>query len=161
MPMTLRLTSRTPSGARQALTRIAEVLQGLGLRLSARKTKLVTVCQGVDFLGYWSGFGRKSGGSLAARRAGVSAWCCLDWTIMCEAGGSTSSGPRWRGCLTGTIAGSRGGCAPIWRSGGATGSGASTPTSGFGFTSDSPDCIICVGTSFVNSRPGVVPATVL
>jgi Reverse transcriptase (RNA-dependent DNA polymerase) len=48
----VRLSSRTPSGARQALTRIAEVLQGLGLRLSERKTKLVTAYQGVDFLGY-------------------------------------------------------------------------------------------------------------
>jgi RNA-directed DNA polymerase len=48
----VRLTSRTPSGAQQALTRIAEVLQGLGLRLSERKTKLVTAYQGVDFLGY-------------------------------------------------------------------------------------------------------------
>ena len=48
----VRVTSRTPSGARQALTRTAEVLQGLGLRLSERKTKLVTAYQGVDFLGY-------------------------------------------------------------------------------------------------------------
>jgi RNA-directed DNA polymerase len=48
----VRLSSRAPSGARQALTRIAEVLQGLGLRLSKRKTKLVTAYQGVDFLGY-------------------------------------------------------------------------------------------------------------
>jgi RNA-directed DNA polymerase len=48
----MRLTSRTPSGARQALLRIAAVLQGLGLRLSERKTKLVTAYQGVDFLGY-------------------------------------------------------------------------------------------------------------
>jgi RNA-directed DNA polymerase len=48
----VRLSSRTPSGARQALTRTAEVLQGLGLRLSERKTKLVTAYQGVDFLGY-------------------------------------------------------------------------------------------------------------
>jgi RNA-directed DNA polymerase len=48
----VRLSSRTPSGARQALTRIAEILQGLGLRLSERKTKLVTAYQGVEFLGY-------------------------------------------------------------------------------------------------------------
>jgi RNA-directed DNA polymerase len=48
----VRLSSRTPSGARQALTRTGEVLQGLGLRLSERKTKLVTAYQGVDFLGY-------------------------------------------------------------------------------------------------------------
>ena len=48
----VRLSSRMPSGARQALTRIGEVLQGLGLRLSERKTKLVTAYQGVDFLGY-------------------------------------------------------------------------------------------------------------
>ena len=43
---TRRLSSRTPSGARQALTRIGEILQGLGLRLSERKTKLVTAYQG-------------------------------------------------------------------------------------------------------------------
>jgi len=42
----VRLSSRTPSGARHALTRIAEVLQALGLRLSERKTKLVTAYQG-------------------------------------------------------------------------------------------------------------------
>ncbi len=48
----VRLTSRTPAGARQALARTAEVLGGLGLRLSRRKTKLVTLSQGVDFLGY-------------------------------------------------------------------------------------------------------------
>jgi hypothetical protein len=52
MPTTVRLSSRTPSGARQALRRTGEVLQGLGLRLSKRKTKLVTAYQGVDFLGY-------------------------------------------------------------------------------------------------------------
>ena len=48
----VRLSSRTPSGARPALTRTAEVLQGPGLRLSERKTKLVTAYPGVDFLGY-------------------------------------------------------------------------------------------------------------
>lgn len=48
----VRLTSRTAAGARQALKRTAEVLRGLGLRLSERKTKLVTIDQGVDFLGY-------------------------------------------------------------------------------------------------------------
>jgi RNA-directed DNA polymerase len=48
----VRVSSRTPSGARQALARIGEILQGLGLRLSERKTKLVTAYQGVDFLGY-------------------------------------------------------------------------------------------------------------
>lgn len=48
----VRLSSRTPSGARQALKRTGEVLQELGLRLSERKTKLVTAYQGVDFLGY-------------------------------------------------------------------------------------------------------------
>ena len=48
----VRLTSRTPAGARQALKRTGEVLAELGLRLSQRKTKLVTLYQGVDFLGY-------------------------------------------------------------------------------------------------------------
>src|SRR5213078_1552606 len=47
----VRLTSRTAAGAEQALKRTAEVLTGLGLRLSERKTKLVTLSQGVDFLG--------------------------------------------------------------------------------------------------------------
>jgi RNA-directed DNA polymerase len=48
----VRLASRTPAGARQALTRTAEVLEGLGLRLNPQKTKLVSIAQGVDFLGY-------------------------------------------------------------------------------------------------------------
>jgi group II intron reverse transcriptase/maturase len=48
----VRLASRTEAGARQALKRTREVLQELGLRLSERKTKLVTLSQGVDFLGY-------------------------------------------------------------------------------------------------------------
>jgi retron-type reverse transcriptase len=48
----VRLASRTPAGARQALTRTAEVLGGLGLRLNPQKTKLVSIAQGVDFLGY-------------------------------------------------------------------------------------------------------------
>ena len=48
----VRLTSRTEAGAKHALTRTAEVLRGLGLRLSERKTKVVTLYQGVDFLGY-------------------------------------------------------------------------------------------------------------
>src|SRR5205809_648198 len=84
----------------------------------------------------WSVFGRRYGGSPAGRRARVSGRWCPDWTDICEAGESTSSEPRWRGCSTGTIAGSRGGCEPSWRSGGATGFGDGIPTSGFGFTSD-------------------------
>jgi RNA-directed DNA polymerase len=48
----VRLASRTPAGARQALTRTAEVLEGLGLRVNPQKTKLVSIAQGVDFLGY-------------------------------------------------------------------------------------------------------------
>jgi len=48
----VRLVSRTAAGARKALTRTAEVLNQLGLRLSERKTKLVTLVEGVDFLGY-------------------------------------------------------------------------------------------------------------
>jgi group II intron reverse transcriptase/maturase len=48
----VRLLSRTEAGAQQALKRTGEVLQELGLRLSERKTKLVTLSQGVDFLGY-------------------------------------------------------------------------------------------------------------
>ena len=48
----VRLTSRTETGARHALKRTGEVLGDLGLRLSARKTKVVTLYQGVDFLGY-------------------------------------------------------------------------------------------------------------
>src|SRR5437899_4879026 len=42
----VRLTSRTEAGAKHALTRTAEVLTGLGLRLSERKTKVVTLYQG-------------------------------------------------------------------------------------------------------------------
>lgn len=48
----LRLCSRKPLDARRALTRTTEVLTTLGLRLNLRKTKLVTIHQGVDFLGY-------------------------------------------------------------------------------------------------------------
>src|SRR5437773_7342438 len=48
----VRLTSRTEAAARHALKRTGEVLGDLGLRLSERKTELVTLSQGVDFLGY-------------------------------------------------------------------------------------------------------------
>src|ERR671934_489502 len=48
----VRLTSRTEAGAGRALTRTGAVLTELGLRLSARKTQLVRLSQGVDFLGY-------------------------------------------------------------------------------------------------------------
>src|SRR6059036_55625 len=48
----VRLTSRTAAGAEQALKRTAEVLEELGLRLNPQKTKLVSIHQGVDFLGY-------------------------------------------------------------------------------------------------------------
>jgi group II intron reverse transcriptase/maturase len=149
----VRLTSRTEAGAKHALTRTAEVLTGLGLRLSERKTKVVTLYQGVDFLGYRlvmrkghlnavhhsEGAGALSGGSTAAHPPDggqESPGGGVPTEPLCaRLGGSTSSEPRWRGCSTGTIAGSRGGCAPSWPSGGATGSGGDTPTSGFGFTS--------------------------
>jgi RNA-directed DNA polymerase len=42
----VRLTSRTAAGARHALERTGEVLGDLGLRLSERKTKLVTLSRG-------------------------------------------------------------------------------------------------------------------
>jgi group II intron reverse transcriptase/maturase len=48
----VRLASRTPRGARAILTRTAQVLGELGLRLNPQKTKLVSIHQGVDFLGY-------------------------------------------------------------------------------------------------------------
>ena len=48
----VRLNSRTEAWAQQALKRTGAVLQELGLRLSTRKTKLVRLSQGVDFLGY-------------------------------------------------------------------------------------------------------------
>jgi group II intron reverse transcriptase/maturase len=48
----VRLLSRTPAGARQALKRTEEVLSELGLRLNPKKTRLVSIHQGVDFLGY-------------------------------------------------------------------------------------------------------------
>ncbi|HJU68569.1 MAG TPA: group II intron reverse transcriptase/maturase [Gemmatimonadaceae bacterium] len=60
----VRLTSRTEAGAREALERTREVLQELGLRLSERKTKLVTLSQGVDFLGY----------RLVARKRHLNVW---------------------------------------------------------------------------------------
>lgn len=47
----VRLASRTPRGARAALARTAQVLGELGLRLNPQKTKLVSIHQGVDFLG--------------------------------------------------------------------------------------------------------------
>jgi RNA-directed DNA polymerase len=48
----VRLLSRTPAGARKALKRTEEELSELGLRLNASTTRLVSVHQGVDFLGY-------------------------------------------------------------------------------------------------------------
>lgn len=48
----VRLLTRTPAGARNALKRTEEVLSELGLRLNPRKTRLVSIHQGVDFLGY-------------------------------------------------------------------------------------------------------------
>lgn len=48
----IRLSSRKPLDARQVLKRTAAVITDLGLRLNQRKTKLVTIHQGVDFLGY-------------------------------------------------------------------------------------------------------------
>ncbi|WP_447973707.1 group II intron maturase-specific domain-containing protein [Nitrospira sp. Kam-Ns4a] len=48
----LRLCSRKARAARQALHRTTAVLATLGLRLNPRTTKLVTLHQGVDFLGY-------------------------------------------------------------------------------------------------------------
>jgi RNA-directed DNA polymerase len=48
----VRLASRTPRGARASLARTAQVLGELGLRLNPQKTKLVSIHQGVDFLGY-------------------------------------------------------------------------------------------------------------
>ena len=48
----VRLMSRTPAGARKALRRTEEVLWELKLRLNPKKTRLVSIHQGVDFLGY-------------------------------------------------------------------------------------------------------------
>jgi RNA-directed DNA polymerase len=48
----VRLLSRTPAGARKALKRTEEVLSELALRLNTKKTRLVSIHQGVDFLGY-------------------------------------------------------------------------------------------------------------
>src|SRR5215510_102915 len=48
----VRLASRTPTGARRALERTEEVLSELGLRVNRKKTRLVSIHQGVDFLGY-------------------------------------------------------------------------------------------------------------
>lgn len=48
----VRLLSCTPAGARNALKRTEEVLSELRLRLNPKKTRLVSIHQGVDFLGY-------------------------------------------------------------------------------------------------------------
>lgn len=48
----VRLLGRTPAGARNALKRTEEVLSELRLRLNPKKTRLVSIHQGVDFLGY-------------------------------------------------------------------------------------------------------------
>ncbi len=48
----VRLLSRTPAGARKALERVAGVLEELGLQLSPKKTRLASIHQGVEFLGY-------------------------------------------------------------------------------------------------------------
>ena len=48
----VRLLSRTPAGARKALKRTEEELSELGLRLNPKKSRVVSVHQGVDFLGY-------------------------------------------------------------------------------------------------------------
>lgn len=100
-------------------------LTALELWLSHRNTKLVSLSQGVDFLGYrlisgrgiptctsvrrrWSAIGRRSGGSLAGRWARACGRWCLDWTAICAAGRSTSRGGNWPGCSSGSIAGPRG-----------------------------------------------------
>ncbi len=48
----VRLLSCTPAGARKALQQTTEVLEELGLWPNPRKTKLVSIHQGVDSLGY-------------------------------------------------------------------------------------------------------------
>ncbi len=48
----VRLLSRTPAGARKALRQVAGVLEELGLQLSLKMTRLASIHQGVDFLGY-------------------------------------------------------------------------------------------------------------
>jgi len=47
------LMARTPSGAQKALERAKEVIEGeLGLRVHPKKTRLVTVYQGIPYLGF-------------------------------------------------------------------------------------------------------------
>ena len=48
----VRLLSRTPAGARKALQCTEGVVSELGLGLNGKKTRLVSIHQGVDFLGY-------------------------------------------------------------------------------------------------------------
>jgi RNA-directed DNA polymerase len=142
----VRLASRTPAGARQALTWTAEVLERLGLRLNPQKTKLVSIAQGVDFLGYRlirvKGHlnvyltpavverCRAQVRQLTRRTAGVSLPVRVARLNEYLRGwGSTSSGHSVAGCWTGWTSGWRVGCEPTGRSTGAIPSGAGIRTS--------------------------------
>ena len=142
----VRLASRTPAGARASRTRTGEVLEGLGLRLNPQKTKLVSIYQGVDFLGYR--LIRQKGHlnvylspavvercraqvrQLTRRTAGRACPCWwLGSMSICGAGENTSSGHSVAGCWHGWTSGWRVGCEPTERSTGAIPSGADIRTS--------------------------------
>lgn len=47
------LLCRTPAEAEEALTQVQHILQELGLKLSAEKTRITTYGKGYSFLGFW------------------------------------------------------------------------------------------------------------
>jgi RNA-directed DNA polymerase len=47
------LVCRTPAEAEEALTHVQQILQELGLKLSAEKTRITTYGKGYSFLGFW------------------------------------------------------------------------------------------------------------
>jgi len=47
------LVCQTPAQAEEALANVQQILQGLGLKLSAEKTRITTYGKGYSFLGFW------------------------------------------------------------------------------------------------------------
>src|SRR5262245_5689167 len=44
---------QTPAKAEEALANVQQILQGLGVKLSAEKTRITTYGKGYSFLGFW------------------------------------------------------------------------------------------------------------